>query len=158
MNLSKTLQRKKQQNNVDEETMRAAANFRRLRKLSGLTLKQLAEKAFKVTGEKVSWSYISQLEHGDQADGRPLGKFARAKWARIFSNILKVKIDVSEFLRPVLPVDETFESEVALLLQDLQTQGYNTNNVKQLRRLIPLMFRGQPDENSNDHSQKEKAV
>lgn len=129
MNSIKTVKHRKQV--VDEETVRVAANFRRLRKLNGWTLRELAEK---VTPH-VSISYISQLER--PTNGRGLGKRARRKFAKIFN------VDVNEFLKP-LTVASELNTEIAYLIEDLKK--HDLDKIRHLRKLVPLLLMGEMNE------------
>jgi transcriptional regulator with XRE-family HTH domain len=103
----------------DEERIRTAYNFRRLRKAKGWTIKQAAEKG------GVSFGYIGHLERGETGLGAK-----KQKWADIFS------VDIAEFL---LPVDETqIEKELAALKSE--AGKYSVKKIQRLRKMLPMLL------------------
>lgn len=108
---------------TDEETIRVAANFKRLRKARGWTLYQTAQQAT----PHVSLAYIGHIERCNTG----LGKRARRKWAKIFN------VDMSEFLQPINKSE--INHEIALLKKE--AQKYSIDKIKKLIELMPILLK-----------------
>ena len=108
----------------DEETLRVAANFKRLRKHMGWTLHETAQHA----SPPVSLAYIGHIERCNSG----LGKRARKKWAKIFG------VDVSEFLKPLDANSNEYDREIRLLKEE--AAKYGVEKIKRLRQLMPLLL------------------
>lgn len=108
---------------IDGETLRVAANFKRLRKAKGWTLYETAQRSI----PPVSYQYVNNIERCVSG----LGKRARKKWAGIFG------VDVSEFLKP-LDGNNEHDRELALLKQEAEI--YGADKIKRLRQLMPLLL------------------
>lgn len=105
---------------IDEEMLRVAANFKRLRKERGWTIVETGRQG------KVSYKYIGHIE----SCWRGLGRRGRAKWAKIFG------VDVDEFLKHI---DRTeFELEVAELKKEVER--YSLEKIKRLRQILPILL------------------
>lgn len=107
---------------TDAESIRVAANFRRLRKERGETQKSLGLKS----NPPVTPAHIAHIENCEVG----LGKNSREKYARILN------CDVSEFLKPI---DETeLDRELSSAIKEMRL--LSVQQVKQLRRLMPYLL------------------
>lgn len=112
---------------VDEETVRVAENFKRLRKEKGWTLFEAGQQG------GVSYKYVGHIERLNTG----LGKRARAKWAIIFG------VDVSEFLKPIDSTDH--QNEITELKKEVEQ--YSLEKIKRLRQILPILL----GEGDSDH-------
>lgn len=106
----------------DDESVRVAGNFKRLREAKGWTQYETAQRPAK----PVSYKYIGHIEQCQTG----LGKRGRRAWAKIFG------VDVSEFLKPLS--ENEFDHEISTLIDE--AKKYGPEQIKRLRQLMPLLL------------------